>query len=93
VIVTSVEENLGILVNVKVYPNPAGDYLNIQFEEPVEKQITLTLFDASGKPVINDVVEPASSEKIINIHSLPGGIYFLKLTRGKLINVYKVVKL
>ncbi len=92
-IVTAVEENLAVLVNVKVFPNPSSDIVNIQFEEAVDSKIHLTVLDSYGKLMKKDVIEPTVVEKQINLQNYPAGIYYIRLTKGKLINVYKVVKL
>jgi hypothetical protein len=92
-IVTTVEENLEDLVKVTVYPNPASDNLNIRFDEPLDSEVTVHLINAQGKLVKTDVMEVTVLEKQINLQDLPAGAYFLKLTKDKLTNVYKVVKL
>jgi len=92
-IVTTVEENIDILVSVKVYPNPVSDIITIQFEEVVESEINLMLLDSQGRVVKQDVVEATVSEKQINMQDVAAGIYYLRLTKGKLVNVYKVIKL
>lgn len=86
-------ENLDVLVNVIVYPNPASELINIQFDAPVDGQIVLVLLDSQGKLIKRDLIEPAMIEKQINMQDVPAGIYYLRLTKGKLVNVYKVVKL
>ena len=88
-----VEENLDTPVKVVVFPNPASDYLNISFAEPLDAEVNLMLIDAQGKLFRSQVIEAASSEVQLNFQDLPSGIYLLKLTKGKLSNVYKVVKL
>ncbi len=92
-IVTTVEENIDILVSVKVYPNPVSDVINILFEEVVESEINLTLLDSQGRLVKKDVIEATVSEKQVNMQDMAAGVYYLRLTKGKLVNVYKVIKL
>jgi hypothetical protein len=92
-IITTVAENIDVLVNVKVFPNPVSDLVNIQFESPTTEEIILTVLDSQGKLVKKDIVEINSSEKQLSLQDLAGGIYYLRLTKGKNINVYKVVKL
>jgi hypothetical protein len=88
-----VEENLDTQVKVVVFPNPASDYLNISFAEPLDAEVNLMLIDAQGKLFKTQVIEAAASEIQLNFQDLPSGIYLLRLTKGKLTNVYKVVKL
>ena len=93
VIITTVEENIDVLVDIKVFPNPASDIITIQFESPVTGEIALTILDSQGRLVKKDMIEINMSEKKINLQDIAAGIYYLRLTKGKLVNVYKVVKL
>ncbi|MCX6333817.1 MAG: T9SS type A sorting domain-containing protein [Bacteroidia bacterium] len=93
VIITTVEENLETLVTVTVYPNPASDNVNIKFEEAIDDEVNLVLINSQGKPMKSVIIEATTIEKQINLQDLPAGVYYLKLTKGKLKNVYKVVKL
>lgn len=92
-LITAVEENIDVKVNVTVYPNPASDVVNIRFEEAVQDEMRVTIISSGGKPVKSLIIEPATLEKQINLQDLPAGIYYLRLTKEKLSNVYKVVKL
>ena len=92
-IVTTLEDNLNILVNVTVYPNPASEILNIRFEEPLDGGVDLVLLTQDGRLVKRDIIESTTFEKQISMQNLPSGIYFLRLIKGKLSNVYKVVRL
>jgi hypothetical protein len=92
-IVTAIEENLNDMVNIKIFPNPTSDNVNIQFEKPNNEEIDLTILDSQGKLLRSEIIESSMVEKQINLQNIPVGIYFLRLKRGKLVNVYKVVKL
>ncbi|MFH0841052.1 MAG: T9SS type A sorting domain-containing protein [Bacteroidota bacterium] len=92
-IVTTIEENLLELVNVTVYPNPAIDVLNIKFELPLDGAVDLYLLTQQGSLVLTDFIEATSVEKQVNMQGFPAGVYFVRLVKGKLNNVYKVVKL
>jgi hypothetical protein len=92
-IVTTIEENIDVPVEVKIYPNPASDLITIAFETEVQSVIGITMLDSHGRLVKTDKIEPSMAEKQMNLQDLPSGIYYLRLIKGKLINVYKVVKL
>jgi hypothetical protein len=92
-IVTAVEENLEDVVKVTLYPNPASDVVNIKLESPLDGEVKLFLFDSRGKLIKTDFMEKTAVEKEINLQDLPAGLYLLKMTKGKLSNAYKVVKL
>jgi hypothetical protein len=92
-IITTIEENIDALVHLKVFPNPASDVLNIQFEIPADEEIIVMILDSQGKLIKKETIEITMVEKQINLQDIAAGIYFLRLTKGKKINIYKVVKL
>lgn len=92
-IITSVQENLESLVKITIYPNPAVDVINLLLDEALEGEVEISVIDYMGRLVRTDFMEAFMIEKQINMSDLPGGIYFMRLTKGKLSNVYKVVKL
>jgi uncharacterized repeat protein (TIGR03803 family) len=62
-----------------VSPNPASDQLNIQL--PTGRYFTaISIFDASGKLVLQKNIVPLSTNCAVDIHSLFRGWYTLKLT-------------
>jgi len=74
---------------VRVYPNPAKDY--IQFEVPgsrfeVEE---LRLFDVFGRQVAWK--EIISEPTILDVSGLPGGVYFYRVALGEVLYSGKVV--
>lgn len=93
VVVTAVDENLEDQVRITVFPNPASDIVNIEFGQPVEAEVQVTILNSLGNIVRTEFIEPAMVEKQINLQDLPAGIYYFKLIKGKLGNIYKVVKL
>jgi hypothetical protein len=92
-IVTTIEENLLELVNVTIYPNPASEILNIRFEVPLDGAVDLYILNQQGSLVLTDIIEATTVEKQVSMQEYPAGVYFVRLIKGKLSNVYKVVKL
>lgn len=91
--ITAVEENLENSVKVTIFPNPASDNVNISFDLPIDSEVKVYLLDSQGKLVKTDVIENASTETEMNLQDIPAGVYYLRLIKGNLSNVYKVVKL
>jgi hypothetical protein len=67
--------------------------VNIRFNDALDDEVNLVVISSQGKPVKTMVIEATTSEEQINMQDLPAGVYYLRLTKGKLSNVYKVVKL
>jgi hypothetical protein len=92
-IVTTIQENLFELVNVTVYPNPASEILNIRFEVPLDGEVEVFMLNQQGSLVLTGFIEATTVETQISMQEYPAGVYFIRLVKGKLSNVYKVVKL
>ncbi len=60
---------------VKVYPNPATDQINITFDEPGHYEIKMS--DASGKVLIDRTTSDALVR--INVGTYPQGVYILHI--------------
>jgi len=93
IIITAIEKNIDVPVELSLFPNPASDVLNIKFESPLDSKLDITILDSQGRLVRIDVIEAALEEKQINLQDLSPGVYYLRLAKGRLVNVYKVVKL
>ena len=62
--------------NIKMYPNPANDYLN--FDTNSNENINIEIFDMLGKSIlVSDNVTNS-----VNITELKSGIYFVQITLG-----------
>jgi hypothetical protein len=93
ILVTTIEDNILNNVKVTIFPNPASEGVNLEFDTPTDGVISLYLLDNQGKLVKTEQIEAATTNKEIKMQDLPSGIYYLRLIKGRLINVYKVVKL
>ena len=66
---------------IKLPPNPATDYLNIELEGFVGK-VTIEIFDSFGKKVDNDelISGITNQQYVMEISSYETGLYLLKVT-------------
>jgi hypothetical protein len=73
----------GEVMRVTAYPNPVTDELriNVGSEQP---NTTLTLINSAGQPLEQRIVR--ASEEIVNMRSVPAGVYILtvKTQRGEI---------
>ncbi|WP_264553646.1 T9SS-dependent choice-of-anchor J family protein [Flavobacterium sp. N2038] len=88
------ETNKGYLVNA--YPNPSSDVVNIEVKTKDDKNLTLNLYDITGRSVIKPIQIKGTQEKnaaIIQLSNLRNGIYFYTLSENnKVIYSNKIVK-
>lgn len=82
-----VEEN-NILVDTRVYPNPASDEINVVLPNNVE-EASIVIVDAVGRIVFEGDID--SMNQKVNVSSLNEGMYFVKITNGGLTATKSVV--
>ncbi|MEP1096101.1 MAG: T9SS type A sorting domain-containing protein [Cyclobacteriaceae bacterium] len=62
----------------KVYPNPAGDFLNVAGQNG--RGLSYSIFDLSGRVVKTGALLPLTTE--IDLRTLPNGIYSISISNG-----------
>jgi len=72
--------------NIKLYPNPAEDLINITGANGASYE----LFDNSGIVLKKGIIE--SENQIMNLQDVSQGIYFIKVILGENTFVEKIVK-
>ncbi|MBV6480036.1 MAG: hypothetical protein HGGPFJEG_02850 [Ignavibacteria bacterium] len=64
------------------YPNPFNPATKISYDLPFDGKVSLTIFDITGKEVMNLIKENKSSgyyEAVVNASNLSSGVYFYRL--------------
>ncbi len=72
-----------------VYPNPASDYLHIDFREELESRAVLSIYNYAGNKVLSRKLPAGLSELRIDDLHLPEGIYIVRLLRDGRSVAYK----
>ena len=64
---------------VKLFPNPASDYLSVKFETPVAKTVRLTLHNIIGNSleIESEIID--EHEIRLKVKDLPSGVYLLSV--------------
>jgi len=89
----SVEENNQVAANLRVYPVPAEDQLNVQFVVNGAERMTMRMTNTLGQVVVEENLGVVSGQKVISLNTsaLAGGMYALTLTNGAQTQVVNVV--
>jgi len=75
--------------NLKIYPNPANDYVIVENLNLPYKQTHLELYDVHGKLVIKKTLVDILST--VNLQCLNSGIYFLRMCTDNNTFTYKLM--
>ncbi|SNS93446.1 Por secretion system C-terminal sorting domain-containing protein [Ekhidna lutea] len=79
------EAPLGIAdVEVKIYPNPSSDFINVN----TNKEVTVRLSDLNGKAIQTK----SGSQLEFDIQSLTSGLYILQVSDGDRSSSYRIIK-
>ena len=73
---------------IKVYPNPASDFIKIESNHSIVNQIDI--FDVTGKLVKNSMIN--GNLQSIDISDLYQGIYFINIKANNTSQVFKLIK-
>lgn len=71
----------GILSDIKLYPNPTSDVLNMEMELVQDAQIELVIIDVTGKTVLSRSFNQTEglNKLTLNMYELPSGIYMMNV--------------
>jgi hypothetical protein len=87
--IVSGTENSSEVNDVKIFPNPTDNFVNVQVSNKSEFS-TLNVYDLNGRLVKQkQLVDDLS---IISLEDLPAGIYTMQILNDKKIKIFKIVK-
>lgn len=90
-VVTGLAEAVNINLQLKVYPNPTNDFLNLVAEEFNNQSLSYILFDINGQILQNQKL--SEKETTISMEFLVPATYFLKvLNEQEEIKTFKIIK-
>ena len=78
--------------SIVIYPNPASDILNVNYNLVEKDAATLLVMDFTGKVIVSSQINNSKGLKQIDITQLASGIYFLKINIDGHSEIIKFVK-
>jgi hypothetical protein len=79
-------------IAIEVYPNPATNVANIQFNLPTSATVTLSIVDLNGKVVSSNTekLNAGNNKFMFNTNMLSNGIYSVRLTSNDFVATQKL---
>ena len=87
----SVEENL-LQSALEVYPNPTAENFFLEIPEQVSSDLTVELFDFSGKLVLSEVIQKGITKHQVEMNDLADGLYHLRVYNDQEAASFKVIR-
>lgn len=93
-VVSSVVDSYFTIQDVNIYPNPANDYLFINFEVKENNPVQLTVFGITGQALIHEKINTncGTNSTKLDVTNLETGIYFLKMQNTEYFKTLKFIK-
>ena len=79
---------------IKVFPNPANDYIFIEGVLSSSATLHISVISMMGKRMIDEsVFADRNFSQKINIQGIPSGVYFIEVRSGEMVRNSKVMML
>lgn len=86
---TGVEGDEPSLANLKIFPNPASDFISIQTNNQAIISSDIGIYDIAGQLVHFDIMKP--EQRRIDISSLENGLYVLVVRSKETMKSFKLI--
>ncbi len=70
-------------IQINVFPNPATNFINFEFDNTTKEQLFLSIFNAQGQTVKTIEFGSGSKSQNIDISDLSSGVYFYRINTEK----------
>lgn len=77
---------------VTTYPNPFVSQINFQFSKAIKDEMTVTVFDVSGRLIIQQMKYVEDGILSIDLARLPNAIYLVRLNNNEINYYTKITK-
>ena len=84
------EETIGE-ETIFVYPNPANEFINVEFSGLNDENISIEITDVFGKVVQKEISKNENQMFNLNVSSLAAGYYVLKISSGNSVIQKKII--
>jgi len=76
----------------ELYPNPAGDFVKLIYENLDEQHVKIQIYNSTGLLLFENSQSVIDNNVLINLENLSPGFYYLNVAGEKFRNAYKFIK-
>lgn len=81
----------GTATVIKLYPNPAGNKVTLDFGHPVNEPVLITILTSNGETLSTKIINPQSTTIGIDVSAISSGFYFVRIQIREQIQTKKLV--
>jgi hypothetical protein len=78
-------------LSLKVFPNPASDYINVFLPDPEDENTSIGIFNIEGKRLCSSEYQSISGNVRIKVNNIHDGIYIIKIKKGNKTGTMKFI--
>lgn len=95
IVINDAEERKLLLQGVSLLPNPAGDQVRLNFSQPVNGEMLVSILNPGGQELRRDKIFATGGQQHVELHlnGLNAGFYFVRVSTGKESSTLKLVKM
>ncbi len=86
-----IDENEFNNLNITVFPNPASDLIAIQFNDLVEYDYSISLYDMNGKLLKEKSINKGQTIAYFDLETVYAGVYLVKISNENNLKTFRVV--
>jgi|GEM_PF-5699206 len=90
--IVGIKENSAEL-GLSLSPNPTHNLINVNFQNGITSDITIQVMDIFGQSVYSNKLDSGTLKTSIDLTLCSNGVYFIRVSNGKMELIKKVVKL
>jgi hypothetical protein len=84
-------QSLNIFSAIEFYPNPASNSITISMPTTPQKNTFLTIYNINGQQIIKRQI--TEGQTVVDVSGLVSGVYFVRVSNDRTVQVGKMVKL
>lgn len=92
--ISSIATNPFPVIEIKVYPNPANDFIIIEWMDEQNAEFNIELYDLMGRKVIHKTASALQTQFELRIDNLTQSVYILRIrdTDNMVIKTFRIIK-
>jgi hypothetical protein len=92
--ISSIATNPLPVIEIKVYPNPANDFIIIEWMDEQNAEFNIELYDLLGRKVIHKISSPFQTQLELRLDNLTQSVYILRIrdADNKVMKTFRIIK-